>query len=70
MFVAKNISSKVIGIPVEGGVATLFPEASANVDDSLLEQMENLEKIGLIRIGKVEEPVDQTDVKKVRNRAK
>lgn len=70
MFVAKNISNKVIGIPVEGGVATLLPEASANVDDSLLEQMENLEKIGLIRIDKAEEPVDQTDVKKVRNRAK
>lgn len=49
MIYVKNISSKVIGIPVaEGGDAALLPDATMAVDDEYSTQVDMLIGFGLV----------------------
>lgn len=72
MINVKNVSSKPIGIPYEGGCTTLLPDATAQIEDSYKPQMETLESIGLVEIikAKAETPAEDTEAKKPTRRKK
>lgn len=59
MIYVKNISNKVIGIPVaEGGDSALLPDATMAVDDAYASQVKTLVGFGLVEECAATEVVD------------
>lgn len=62
MISVKNISSKVIGVPQEGGLrATLLPDSTMEVSDEFKAQMEDYAYIGLVEITTTEKSASKDD---------